>query len=284
MIGKIIRIVLNHKLIAMRSKHIILALCCLFLFSCEVDSVENEQELNSNVTIENTGLAKKKGGQDPAPNCDAVDMAFENRLTWTAYIAGLALYQNSSIITELQVELDLNATTKALKLNDLLGSNTSTPVFKAEFERFASDIMNEVVLTTQIGGGCPDIPAGGPDDPNGGDVCGNCDQYQIFMSDILVNNCIELYFPRGVHSNFTVDITTVAHPLCNAYGNYGYERVSCGSTLDVEAVVPNYVQIHDNTYIVARPYIDGSNGNCDYSEYSSIELTDYLYGSWPLAN
>ena len=265
----------------MKRKHLILAVSCLFLFSCEIDPLEKQVEVDANLTSEQSGTMILKGGNDPVPSCPAFDAEFEHTLTWTAYLTGLALYDDPTVIAELRTELNLNQTTKSLRITNLLSSSTTTPNFKREFEKILSDIFAGAPSTSIV---CPDDPAGGPDDGPGGNVCGLCDPYQSFMDDILVNNCVELYFPRGIYTDLTVNITTVAHPLCNAYGNAGYERVSCGSVVQVLGVVPNYVQTHYQTFVVARPYTDQSNTYCYYPEYNGIDLTYYLTGSWPLAN
>lgn len=266
----------------MKRINLILAVSCLFLFSCEVDSIENQVEVDTNLISEQSGTMILKGGNNPVRICDPIDANFEHTLTWAAYLTGLAIYEDSSVINELQQQLDLNATTKALRLTDLLGNSSPTPNFKQEFQDILSDILSGTTVSTSIV--CPDDPAGGPDDGPGGNVCGLCDPYQVFMDDILVNNCVELYFPRGVYSDLSKNITTVAHPLCNAYGtNNGYERVSCASVIQV-GIVPNQVQANDHTFVVARPYVDASNSNCEYLEYGGIDLTFFLDGPWPLAN
>lgn len=272
----------------MKRINLILAVSCLFLFSCEVDSIQTQEEADANLIIEQnkqqegSGSGVLYGSDNPTATCPPLDADFEHRLTWTAYIAGLAIFEEPNIINELRAELSLNSTTKALSLSELLGSNSNAPLFKQEFERLASDIMNEVA-TTQIVV-CPDTPAGGPDDPTGGDICGGCDPYQLYMNEILVQNCIELYFPRGIYTDLTVDITTVAHPLCYAWGNDGYTRTNCGSVVETFYIYPNTVQTKERTYIVARPVKDLSNSNCTYSQYTGLDLLFYLNGSWPLAN
>lgn len=266
----------------MKRINLILAVSCLFLFSCEVDSIEQQTETDANFSIKSSGGSFLGGGGLPARSCDPIDADFEHTLTWTAYITGLVIYEDTAVINELRAELNLNQTTKALRLTDLLSSTTSTPNFKYEFEQKLADIFNGTITSSSIV--CPDDPAGGPDDGPGGNVCGLCDPYQEFLDEILIDNCLELYFPRGVYTDHSVNITTVAHPLCNGYGNAGFSRTSCANVIPVGAVVPNYVQTHYETIVVARPYVDLSNINCYYTEHSSIDLNDYLSGSWPLGN
>ncbi|MEM7085104.1 MAG: hypothetical protein AAF489_02920 [Bacteroidota bacterium] len=268
----------------MKKINVLLSVFCLILFSCERDVMITQEDSNANLTTEITDTPFTKGPSNPVASCPPADDLLETRLQWTAYISGLAMYGEASIITELQTELSLNPSTKALLLNDLLGTSTNTPLFKQKFLQFAEDILDGASSIPFIGGGCPDLPAGGPDDdPNGGDFCSDCTPFSAFMDAILLDNCIELYFPRGVYSDLTVFINTTSHPLCNAYGNEGYSRIGCGSTVPLGTIIPNYVQTNEETFIVARPVVDLSNSNCIYADYNGLDLNFFLVGNWPLA-
>ena len=257
--------------------------CFLFLFlSCEsnMETIETI-ELENETTILK-GRITNLGSIDP-------HAGFQKKLQWVSYIAAEVIMSDSSYRQEIYNYLQGRETAT---LEELIGRN-STLNFKDQFISILRDFLSlypgrdEPVLGTQS----PPLPIITCDEelgeeclaPINGDVTGTLTT--IFLTSILENNCIELFFPDGinplVNQNLPFSITSTAHPLNYDDFNYGFMHSSVTSATsddngvtEINYVDNNYLNTVTDNVIVARPYTN--NSTCTYPEFLLINLSAFL--------
>lgn len=254
----------------MKKYILLLAVFSLLLFSCEVDKTELTNE--ANVVLPTTEIGPNRGagfGVSPDP-------ILTQSMAWASYVAAQVIYENPSIKTALATYLDGS---KVLSMDDALGPNPVNQSFKNEFIRLFEGYVQGCHDPAQQGG-CP-----GDNESPGQPVCPPCTGLGIggegeFLIYYLMNtNCTEFYFPRSIQATINNHVTSTSHPLTTFNSNEGNLRTSSGiGTLKVPFVNTSYVNSNFHTIIVMRPYRVA--GNCDYSDYSPIDFTDFLDGPW----
>ena len=268
----------------MKKLNFLAALCCLLLFSCQIENEEIIDKSNADITAETSKSQEGNpfiyGGQGGATEAEL----FERRLAWASYITGIILYNAQGNVFEGELQPLIDTQTKSIALEDLIGpSAIDAPEFHNAFINLLDHYLNDAEVQ-ETGFFCrPDDPIGGPDEPivGTGGFC-NCDLVQLYLDYVLVENCIELYFPRGIDFINSSDVTTIAHPL-DVMGNEGRRRVSCTTNNFIPNITSNYVNQNPHTIIVARPVRDFGNPYCDYEEYSEVsDFRTFLDGPWPL--
>ncbi|MEL6811380.1 MAG: hypothetical protein AAFP76_08610 [Bacteroidota bacterium] len=263
----------------MKKSFLLVAVISAFLFACEADSpeiqTEAEVDLTSPQTIELSQFSPVRGqGGGLTPSEE-----LEKSMDWASYTLAYVLFETPSY--KIQLTTHLNGS-KTISLEDLLGATPVIPNLKSDFLSTFQQFV-DACSSSGLGGGCPG-DGSSPGDPE----CPPCEGFtnqgagNILISYLIEQNCTELYLPRGIVSTSNV-ITSTAHPLDtgSAYHNTGNERyaISLSGSPDV-GVTPNYVNIHNHTILVVRPFRNLSETDCLYSQYSDINFTDFLQGSW----
>jgi hypothetical protein len=116
-----------------------------------------------------------------------------------------------------------------------------------------------------------------------------------FLDAILVENCVELYFPKAMNFGVGFNLTSLAHPLTDANTNEASVRYYYPQGGDIvideqgnttyenqyitEGIVlnQNYVNTHNNI-IIARPIRESivPGRHCAYDDYSGIDFEDFM--------
>ena len=277
-------------------------LISIFTFSCQQESIElsNDENLNLKQSIQTIKLQNQTGKSEkeniyrgPGPINNST--GFETTMQWVSYITAKVIYDDEIARNEFLTSVSNNET---IALDNILGTNESSQ-FKTKF-------LENLYSFTYFSQGnnainyCPGSERIPPIPPLGGDTCTTCgspisgglrgdldpvqDAVDDFMTYVLNENCIELYFPNPllIYSQSSFRITSTAHPLTNALENDAFLRYpdsnnDCGNTVEAITMSPSNVIHSSFNTIVARPYRDSSlNGNCSYSDYNSIDFTDFL--------
>ncbi|MGH1386732.1 hypothetical protein [Kordia sp.] len=246
-------------------------LLLIFVFSCQKESIQNEEELaTEQINTEITPKDFSASNDNYSPR-----EIMEINLRWTAYIAGSVL--RNSPEAQNQVAILLQNGNTVIHLAALLENDTA---FANKFREFASLYF---IL------GNPNHDKTRPNPPPQGNPI---NLTNIFIDYILNENCIELYFPKSMDYTGAYNITTTGHPM-NAIDDFNdgiiryYSPIMVNvngsllySTTHEVTVNDAYVQNNDNI-IIARPYRSVHNviggPDCFYLQYDDIErFTDFL--------
>ena len=258
-------------------KPIMIMIISVIIFSCEKENLEIPQENGS----PNGSALLLKGGDDPS-----AEDPLETMLQWTSFAAMEALFDNPETRLEFKAALDAN---NRVDVSDLLGSSSTTLNFK---ERWMEVMYTHIWWELNPGhpnGAKPKIPVVQNPPPPIGCFPEPCDEVQLyldfFVSEITINNCIELYMPSDLDYSGNLKLTSTAHPLTTDLANEGFDIKmvliggddSGGGTPyrvinNVERINDVYVIAHGNV-IVARPFrpdvtvIGVPIGPCAYPSY-----------------
>jgi len=261
----------------MKKVNFLAALCCLLVFSCQVEQdevIENKANLTTTVAPQ----FGPGGLLQPDPDDDSV---LEQSLAWASYTAGSVLYKDSTLQNELTPHL--NSSTKSLSFELLLGPNSQTPLFRSRF-------MNRFQLFVDCSLGLvidDDCPGGGnsPGDP----ACPPCTGFnagaeaQAFVDYLVNENCLEFYLPRGFQFGASDEITTLAHSMNDLFiTNKGFLfEYSAFHPEPLGRVGASYVQTRTHTFIIGRPVRVAVDTNCAYNNVNVVDFNDFLEGTWP---
>jgi len=244
----------------------------LFGFSsCQYENTElNEEQNHSNYLFINDDHNKEV---NPLLYENKVmdSETFERTMQWASFIASEILKYNSSARNEIYNEIRKSG--NHLKLVDLIGdTRSSTPIFKSSFI---------ILIDYYIAGNVPhpDSDKAKPEPPI---VPGHATieaQRVIFINNLILHNCVELYFPNELNLDMDEPITSTAHPLDNSSSNIGIKRHNLYdnySTTSAITIDNNYINVNNNI-IIARPYRTfGTDGNnCAYLDYGNINFADF---------
>lgn len=255
----------------------VMSLMLVFAFgSCEKENVDLNENESQNLEIVVTSKSDTE--------------TFERRMQWLSFITAKALANDVSHLSTFNNAMTLNNTISA---NTLFGGGS--------FSGFEDDFRELVLATLCSCGPDPDHDPIKPDppiigngfagfgekfasetdeDPWGDATPADYQAVDDFINYIIVDNCVELYFPNG-SLNLVADykFTSTAHPLTSATSNDGIKRFiapfggGCvGGCTDDTTVNDGYV-FRNNNVIVARPKVTYT---CGYGEYSEIDFTDFL--------
>ncbi|MEM7187476.1 MAG: hypothetical protein AAF466_12530 [Bacteroidota bacterium] len=257
----------------MKNSLLILSILTFAFFSCETESIDVQNDENAIVNIE-TQTTRSPGLGGPTPDYSSHELSLE----WAAFAAATVMRKDNTIRQDVIDEVDVN--TKSISAEDLLGTNPLIPDFKSDFE-FYFQLFVSCSDTPLQGNDCPD----GDDSPNG-NACPPCNGFgpggeaQI-MIDYLIEHCTEFYFPRGNNTSDSDDIMALGHPMNTDINNEGFiVTTSTSQSQHVPFVHPNYVQLNEMTYIVARPERVPGVIECTYSDISEVDFTFFLSGAW----
>lgn len=258
---------------------------CLILASCQ----KNEEQLTINQdvnTLTESTISKEQPTDDDVLESASTRlgeptelMEFERRMAWTSFITGKLLRYDDAAKAELLTHL--SGSENRIPIADLLTgtADPSTP--------FETGFVNELsfYIYVYIGGGRPSYELDPPPQPIAGYPAEVQAEIDDFMDFIVRQNCLELYFPRGLVFPEGYTLTTTAHPLTSSESNEGVLRhhqpiMVDGALILTELVEVNdmYVDRTDNVIVVrpVRPEALGLNNECLYPEYFEINFLDFL--------
>ena len=256
-----------------KSIPILVLLFSFLIVSCETESSEFTEIEKTDLTLPVIELGTNIEDRGPIP-CSSEESLLERQLHWFSFIAADVLYENDSAQQEVALYLSNNPATDNINAADLIGSNSLLG-----FSNFSSAFYDTLLAHLQPGwptqgGNSPPMPTG-----QGGFMPGQPeDDLNLFYNDILLNNCVELYFPKGVNFAGDFNLTSSAHPLTHASCNEAYfveldpdkqSKVKTGIEID-----QNYVNTHNNV-LIARPFRTVSPA-CLYLEYGGINFEDFM--------
>ncbi len=271
----------------MRNLYFFSILCCLTIVSCQQDTeiIDNETTLVNNSTQITENEASNEGktelnnlnrGGGAGFMTEAEN--FEGNMAWASYITAKIIYDHANDAI-FKYELTNLINNQTVSLGDLIGPNSQFPGFNTEFEIFLGGYIDGIW--------CPDDEEETPNgvvitDPiNTTGLMTTAQLVDHYLDYMLNDNCVELYFPLGVHAG-EAKTASVAHPLTASHANNGFNRIAfgCGASTTGVWIPPNYVFInrYTTTFVVARPMRGFSIGSCIYGEYSGINFTDFLAG------
>lgn len=246
-------------------------LLLVFVFSCQKEGIQNEEELaTERINTEITPKDFSASNDNYSPR-----EIMEINLRWAAYIAGSVL--RNSPDAQNQVAILLQNGNTVINLNQLLENDTA---FANKFR----ELTEQYFLV-----GYPNHDKTRPNPPPQG---APINLPNIFIDYILQDNCIELYFPKSMSYTGAYNITSTGHPMnatddsndgiiryysplmVNVNGTFIY------STTHEVTVNDAYIQNNDNI-IIARPYrsvfTEVGGPNCFYPQYDDIEsFIDFL--------
>ena len=260
----------------MKKVNFLAALCCLLVFSCQVEQdevIENNANLSTTVTHQ---FGSGGFGQDPND-----DSKLEQSLAWAAYTAASVLYEDPLIQAELT--FFLNPGTESLSMEMLLKPNTPTPDFRTQFmNRF--QLFVDCSLGNVAGDDCP---GGGnsPGDPAYPPCTGLSAgaEAQVFVDYLINENCLEFYLPRGFQFGASDDIASAAHSMNDLFiTNKGFWFKDSGFHPEsIGSLSANFIQTRVQTFIIGRPVRVTLNSNCGYNTIPVVDFKDFLDGPWP---
>ena len=249
-------------------------LILLFIaLSCnnETELIEPENNFNSKQESVTRGLVQ--------PTSQVHDN-FEKTLQWVSFISTRVIMNNPMMRMEMYSILQGR---NAVSIQELLGPNVNSNFktkFIQELENYSgSSSSNQAVNNTLPGIQTPPRPIKTCEDNS--QICSSPypgDQiFNTFWNEILIDHCIELYFPKGFSPLIsTVDnnsITSTAHPLNASNFNNGFKHntiITDDTDIDgvtaISTVNASYLNTPRDFVIVARPLRTGSN--CTYAEYN----------------
>ena len=210
-----------------RSLLLFAALATVFV-ACEKESLDaTDGDLNKSLTVQEASQDEGVLGAKTGPGADTPD-PFQTTLQWTSFTAMRAVFDDALAREEFLAALDDSG---VVKLDELIGSGSTTPNFSAKFYDF---IYNEIYAwlnpgwpgdegdkpTVPITQDPPPPPANGYPDP-AAEVVAYVNQ---FYDEVLIYNCVELYVPSATNFNEEFEMTSTAHPLDNSDSNTGIRR------------------------------------------------------------
>ncbi len=254
-------------------KKILFFALCVILASCQRDNEALIFNQETKLTVQKND---SKGYQIPTessrnPFTTASAKILEKRMQWTSFITAIVLRENVAARNDF---IDRVSGQNTVLLENLLGHNISnSSPFKSSFLHYLEFYTNP---ESNTGVSCP---GGSVDDPGmppfrNGEI-GTGDDVLAFMNYILNDNCIEFYLPKPFQFNINFTIASTAHPLTSDSTSQGYIQYSnnYNCLLGREFIISPIYIVYNSNIIVARPII---TNDCEYTEYSGIDFTDFL--------
>lgn len=254
-----------------------LLLLLLFTTACQNKNERIDLEPDPEIIIAETSNVEDETNTTVQRSKDEKPVnILELRMQWVSYITGRVLrYNNTARLEVLQL---LPEGTEVIALEDLLENRNPT-----EFSSSFIDML-ELFITIIDENGKPGLAEDSPPGGGGGSSSNpTLELVQLFLNYVLNENCIELYFPKGLSFTPEFEITSTAHPLTLENENYGYLRYYEPILIGEEEILveeitfnPTYLNQADNI-IIARPvrpdFIPDSQAVCNYEQYQEIDFT-----------
>jgi len=291
-----INITINYKIPFMKNlKLAFVAIALTSLLACEKESVTMETEMNSNLelNIENNTNLENAVDQRIVTQQRSSSLEIELNSGWTGYVLSKMLRHDESNARSI-VATELSGLADYFALEEILGSGGDA-AFINTFRTHIAYYITGAWPDPDDEKDKPGFPLGAnpPNPVNNQGVIAlekgldgpdpNSPEVQEFMDIMLVENCIELYFPNNMSYNGSFEITSVSHPLNTNSGNtgivryFGLHSIAGGFTQTVTEILnvdPAYVTRNDNI-IVVRPYKVPLSSNCAYPQYE-LNFRDFL--------
>lgn len=255
----------------------------LFLLACEADTeTQLVDSADSIVNIDDNSEATlnlNKPGDNPEgtpPSQQA--FLLHKDMAWAAYTTSMVLHESGNALIRSYFINAIASGDDEFSLDDLLGSNPSDGgLFKNAFK---NEFGNILCAFSNNSNGCPGNGINQPPPPPVVVIGGGFDLLDIsnlvdqFIVKLIVDNCLDLYFPNGLNYGIGNNVvTSVAHPLNSNPGNWGVKRIDKYTTSYV-FVNPAYAGQVGSNVVVVRPQGFGPIG-CDYTSYG-INFDDFL--------
>ncbi|RZN84763.1 MAG: hypothetical protein EVB11_01545 [Winogradskyella sp.] len=253
---------------------ILLLFSCFY--SCETEEIQEdniETKLLSNKSPIREELEVPQGLEEP------IDL--ENRMQWISFMTVQVLLRNNDARDQFRDEVLISGTSNAFHIKALLNPDVRNETFKDEFRVVFYLYYNENDVCDGIG-----RPRGGPKPPGniGGDPYDpnappSPSPFDLYLSSILYDDCLEFYLPNGFNPLIGIGGTggmafakSTAHPLTNATTNIGYHHVN--SCLVSEITIDNSTL---GPIIVVRPLaLVAATLSCSYNNYPVDDFEDFL--------
>jgi len=245
----------------------------ILLLACEADtetpllesadSIVSVDYNKATLNFINTDDNSERGG---TPSQEAITL--HKRMAWAAYTTSMVFHDNANAAVRPYFVNAIALGNDEFSLDDLLGPNPSDGgLFKTKFE-IAFGIILCGYATNSID--CPitgqSQPPPPPLDGDGFQMIDIPTLTELFISFLIDDNCLELYFPNGLNLGLGNNVvTSVAHPLNGNSGNWGIKRTKSKITSSV-FVDPIYAAQFNSNVAVIRPWGIVSP-ECDYSSY-----------------
>lgn len=204
---------------------------------------------------------------------------FSRRLQWAAFLSANVLRFDLDARQEIE-DLLSNEEDNDLNLDLLIGESAITPAFKSAFYL---ELESYIVGYAFSLVGRPDPQEDTPPQPISERLDNSVkEQVEIYINYMTEGNCVELYFPKGIHFDKGLAASSTAHPLNTDDHNVGWLRFKKPILLDGNFIPTKKVKIDDAylikniNIVVARPYRDISNEECLYLDYP-FDLESFLF-------
>lgn len=282
-------------------KYALVAILFVGLLACEKETEifeeNSDPKLELNLQLENLTITEENGSYQSRTSWE-----LERNSAWVGFILSKMLRYNEASSRTI-VATQLFGPVESFPISNILGSG-GNGTFINEFRTHAAYYINGNFPDPDGEPDKPGFPLGQDPDPianqddephssfiqtRGGIPTGpNPDsaEVQAFMDYILLDNCLELYFPYDMDYTGSFSITSVAHPLTTETGNQGSKRNFAIGGVDIggggptsltEAVqVDNVYVSNNNNIILVRPFVVETTSSCEYDQYSHIDFTDFL--------
>lgn len=238
---------------------------------------------------------------DPVYSMTPEAIELERKMQWVAYITADVLFNDGVARNEFVNELyGVNTPIKpSILLNEVLGSQVDIHnSFKAAFRNSYRNILLDIyqITTVECPGGATERPPTGSGGGNGSPIFTDDLNQRVvtipdidalvdeFMSYIVTQECLEIYFPVGItNSPEYASITSTAHPLiARASESIGYRRyttqITCGEVNEIEYQDVNreYLTSTDGPIVIVRPTrFSPTQTSCDYTAYT-FDFTAFM--------
>ncbi|MFC4633099.1 hypothetical protein ACFO3O_04230 [Dokdonia ponticola] len=255
---------------------------------------QDQKEIRLEDTLQNRGFSS-------APFLTPEAIELERIMQWVSYITADVLF-NDEVARNAFIN-ELYSASSSMKpfilLNDVLGNEVhDQDPFKAAFRNSYKNILLEIYQITNIEcpGGATERPPTGSNGGNGSPVfIDTFNQRSIsiqdinalveeFMNYIITEECLEIYFPKGItNSSEYASITSTAHPLiARATESLGYKRyitqIICGDVNEIvyQDVNRAYINSTDGPVVLVRPTRFSPNQtSCEYTAYN-FDFTTFM--------
>ncbi|CAL2055169.1 hypothetical protein [Tenacibaculum sp. 190524A05c] len=236
-------------------------------------SCSKEEDLNNGlikselVGVETNRKNAKSNSGFAASNTNLL----ENKMQWFSYITTEVLMTSYEARQEFQAILNSSSTANVIKLSALLSSGANNTNFMSVFE----SKFDFYQYSNQEDGTVRPNERPRPGTGGGPGLAPGSSEFELYLSSLLYEDCLELYLPNGfisfgLNSNDITSILSSAHPLSSDdHNDEAY--------LFLNTYAETKTSVNENTsgnIIITRPY--KNRGNCLYLDYINIDFTDFL--------
>lgn len=200
---------------------------------------------------------------------------FEIDLQDLSFLIGQALLNHESsrqgFLDVYNNSYQANQTSRVIKLNELFNDDPNLNPFRNAFEE---EFTYYKSYQACIGRPDGELTVGNSQGTGGSHFIEN--DFEVYLNLILNEECVEIYMPNEIsfetEERSLLTIISSAHPLNNSDYNESY--VSTGRCIKIEETLN---ASRTGNVMILRPFrSQNERGGCQYSEYSSIDFTEFL--------